>query len=230
MNSTIEFLMKQHEHVLESIKLADQKAAAIIAISVGTIYLLFELMKAPCFAPWPWKCAGGLAQILLILSTGATLWTVATADRSRLHDVKGGEHTIPHLAAQLSQDEYEQWAVSATADERAKEVATLVYFRMKIRAWKYTQVEWAIRFMYAAYALLLLLVTHLMVHTVRTRKARTPAPTAHAGGGQAPAIAGQPAAPVHAASATPAGSPDGIMGTSKKSDPRDDAAIASAPP
>ena len=169
MNPTIEFLMKQHEHVLESIKLGDQRAAALIAISVGTIYMLYELLKAPCFASWRWKCVAGLAKIFLLLSTGTALWSISTTDRYR--DVEGGEHTIPDRVARLSQADYEQWAVGATADERAKEVAALVYLRMKMRAWKYSQVEWAIRIMYVAYALLLLLVGQFVFHALRTRNA-----------------------------------------------------------
>jgi hypothetical protein len=172
MNATFDFLMKQHDHVLESIKLADQKAAAIIAISVGTIYLLYDLLKAPCFAAWPWKCVGGFAQILLLLSTGAALWTIAPPSESAYRDVEGGKLTIPDRAAQLSQAEYLQRITAATPEEKAEEVAALVYYRLKVRAWKYVQIQWAIWIMYLAYAQLLLLVCHLMVHTVRTRKAR----------------------------------------------------------
>jgi hypothetical protein len=183
MNETIEFLMKQHEQVFEGIKLADQKAAAITAISVGTIYLLYELMKAPCFVQWPWRFVGGLAQVFLLLGTGVALWAihppVGFADR----DVKGGTHTIPHRAVKLSQADYVHWAVMATADDRANEVASLVYARMKIREWKYDRVQWAIGTMYVAYSLLLLLVGHSIVHTVRTRGAARHSPKADQSGG-----------------------------------------------
>ena len=215
MNATLEFLMKQHEHVFESIKLADQKAAAITAISVGTIYLLYELMKAPCFAQWPWRCIGGVAQVFLLLSTGLALWSihppVGLADR----DVVGGTHTIPARAVKLSQADYVQWAVTATADDRANEVASLVYARMKIREWKYDRVQWAICTMYVAYSLLLLLVGHFMVHTVRTRRAPSHGHKANQSGGTAvPPGEQTPLAHPVSATAEPA-TPDSRKGTPK---------------
>src|SRR3954447_17098918 len=105
MGPTIEFLMKQHEHVLQSIILADQKATAITALSLGTIYLLNELMKSPCFADRAWRWWGGIAQVLMLLSTGMALWTLHPpaflADRA----VTGGKHMIPARAVSVGQDE-----------------------------------------------------------------------------------------------------------------------------
>ena len=142
MHKTHEFLSNQHDHVFESIKLFDQKAAATIAITIGALYVLAtreatnDGQRMLAITSLLFLTVGVLCSLFAMFP-----WA-DVADRSVLN----GELTIPIRSANLGQAKYEAEIKSADDDRMTKDLVALIFARGKIRSRKFHSMRFAVGF------------------------------------------------------------------------------------
>jgi len=156
MDGRTEYLWKYLEHLFKSIELFDQKAAAVIAISVGMVFVVYEVAIKPGNSNGLKKVLGGLCMLFLVSSMMAALHSIHPPAGIADSHVEGGKHMLPHVAVEVSsQSEYLHWVSGAPPEELNAELAALVWSRVEVRDWKVRRLRIAIKLMYLAVALLI---------------------------------------------------------------------------
>lgn len=139
-----DFILRQHAHVHDSIKLADQKGQAIIAISAAFFYLVIELTKNTKRPSWSLTIVSTLTILMLVSSGGLALWAIYPPTGIADRDVVGGWQVRPDPMMKHTQQEVTDALLNSTDRERAEYAAALLYARARIRDWKLTRFKWSV--------------------------------------------------------------------------------------
>jgi hypothetical protein len=136
----INYLIQTDLHVVENIKLADQKATVFVTIQTA---LLAALLGAKLLfisaKPW-WLMTLSITTFVLLVGSlilaGLVIWPRGE-DMSR--KAVGGNLAFPtKIAMRYETEEEFQCAIAgATEDDLVNSLGSLVYIRAKINDWKY---------------------------------------------------------------------------------------------